>query len=97
MTALTELAFPAMGTSVRLLAAPGAPLEDARALIEDLEARLTRFDSASELSVLNADPRETVPASRTLRDAVRVRDRRRGGDGRARRPHASRRGRPRRL
>ena len=71
MTALTELAFPAMGTSVRLLAAPGAPLEDARALIEDLEARLTRFDSASELSVLNADPRETVPASRTLRDAVR--------------------------
>ena len=71
MTALTELAFPAMGTSVRLLAAPGAPLDDARALIEDLEARLTRFDSASELSVLNADPRETVPASRTLRDAVR--------------------------
>jgi FAD:protein FMN transferase len=71
MTALTELAFPAMGTSVRLLAAPGAPLEDARALIEDLEARLTRFDGASELSVLNADPRETVPASRTLRDAVR--------------------------
>jgi thiamine biosynthesis lipoprotein len=72
MTTLTELAFPAMGTSVRLLAAPGAPLEDARALVEDLEARLTRFDRASELSALNADPRETVPASRPLRDAVRA-------------------------
>ena len=71
MTTLTELAFPAMGTSVRLLAAPGAPLDGARALIEDLEARLTRFDAASELSVFNADPRETVPASRALRDAVR--------------------------
>jgi len=72
MTTLTELAFPAMGTSVRLLAAPGAPLEDARALIEDLEARLTRFDPQSELCALNADPRETVPASGPLRDAVRA-------------------------
>jgi len=72
MTTLTELAFPAMGTSVRLLAAPGAPLEDARALIEDLEARLTRFDPQSELCCLNADPREVVPASRPLRDAVRA-------------------------
>ena len=72
MTTLTELAFPAMGSSVRLLAAPGAPLDRARGLIEDLEARLTRFDPHSELSRLNADPRETVPASRTLRDAVRT-------------------------
>ena len=72
MTTLTELAFPAMGTSVRLLAAPGAPLERARALIEDLEARLTRFDPHSELSSLNDDPRESVPASRALRDAVRA-------------------------
>jgi FAD:protein FMN transferase len=70
MTTLTELAFPAMGTSVRLLAAPGAPLDDARALVEDLEARLTRFDPASELCALNADPRESVPASGLLRDAV---------------------------
>jgi thiamine biosynthesis lipoprotein len=72
MTALTELAFPAMGTAVRLLATHGAPLHRARCLIEDLEARLTRFDPQSELSVLNADPRGTVPASRTLRDAVRA-------------------------
>ena len=69
---LTELAFPAMGTSVRLLASPGAPLHRARCLIEDLEARLTRFDPHSELCALNADPRETVPASRALRDAVRA-------------------------
>jgi FAD:protein FMN transferase len=72
VTALTELAFPAMGTSVRLLGSPGAPLDAARALIEDLEARLTRFDPQSELSVLNADPRDTVPASQPLRDAVRA-------------------------
>jgi thiamine biosynthesis lipoprotein len=68
---LTELSFPAMGTTVRLLASPGAPLHAARTLIEDLEARLTRFDPDSELSRLNADPRETVPASQPLRDAVR--------------------------
>ena len=61
-----------MGTSVRLLGSPGAPLHRARCLIEDLEARLTRFDPHSELCALNADPRETVPASRTLRDAVRA-------------------------
>lgn len=72
MSALTELAFPAMGTSVRLLATPGAPLHKARCLIEDLEARLTRFDPDSELSMLNADPREAVPASRALRDAIRA-------------------------
>ena len=70
MITLTELAFPAMGTAVRLLASPGGPLHAARALIEDLEARLTRFDPDSELSRVNADPRETVPASQPLRDAV---------------------------
>jgi len=69
---LAELAFPAMGTRVRLLAAPGAPLEQARAAIEDLEARLTRFDPDSELCRLNADPRPVVPASVVLRDAVRA-------------------------
>ncbi len=69
---LSELAFPAMGTSVRLLGSPGAPLHKARCLIEDLEARLTRFDPHSELSALNADPRETVPASLPLRDAIRA-------------------------
>jgi thiamine biosynthesis lipoprotein len=65
-----ELAFPAMGTQVRLLGAPGAPLPAAQALVEDLEARLTRFDPGSELCRLNADPREEVPASALLREAV---------------------------
>jgi thiamine biosynthesis lipoprotein len=69
---LTELTFPAMGTTVRLLASAGAPLHAARTLIEDLEARLTRFDPDSELSRLNGDPRATVPASAPLRDAVRA-------------------------
>ena len=54
---MIELAFPAMGTQVRLLATPGAPLGAAQAMIEELEARLTRFDPASELCRLNADPR----------------------------------------
>ncbi len=61
-----------MGTWVRLLGSPGAPLEAARALIEDLEARLTRFDPESELCRLNDDPREVVPASPELRAAVRA-------------------------
>jgi thiamine biosynthesis lipoprotein len=68
--ALAELSFPAMGTAVRLIATRPAPLRAARALIEDLEARLTRFDPGSELCRLNADPRESVPASQPLRDAV---------------------------
>jgi thiamine biosynthesis lipoprotein len=67
---LRELGFPAMGTGVRLLGSLGAPLEAARALVEDLEARLTRFDPGSELCRLNDDPRETVPASAELRAAV---------------------------
>jgi thiamine biosynthesis lipoprotein len=67
-----ELSFPAMGTRVRLLGTPGAPLRAAQDLVEDLEARLTRFDPSSELCRLNADPRETVPASPALRDAVRA-------------------------
>lgn len=69
---LVELAFPAMGTWVRLLASPGAPLDAARELIEALEARLTRFDPESELCRLNDDPREVVPASPELRAAVQA-------------------------
>ena len=45
--ALHELAFPAMGTHVRLLASDPAPLPEARAEIERLAARLTRFDAAA--------------------------------------------------
>jgi FAD:protein FMN transferase len=69
---LHELTFPAMGTGVRLLSSPGAPLGAARELIEDLEARLTRFDPESELCRLNADAREVVPTSPELRAAVQA-------------------------
>jgi FAD:protein FMN transferase len=69
---LLELTFPAMGTWVRLLGSPGAPLGAARELIEGLEARLTRFDPESELCRLNDDPREVVPASPELRAAVQA-------------------------
>jgi len=67
--------FRAMGTDVRLLvAAPDAPLlaAAARELIEGFEAACSRFRAGSELCALNADPRPVVPASRTLRDAVRA-------------------------
>ena len=67
---MNELTFPCMGTTVRLLA--DAPLEPLRAGIEKLAARLTRFDASSELSALNADPREEVPASTLLRRAVQA-------------------------
>ena len=69
---LHELAFPAMGTNVRLLASEPGLLEAARAELERLAAKLTRFDRASELCALNADPRATVPASAELRAAVRA-------------------------
>jgi thiamine biosynthesis lipoprotein len=59
-----------MGTHVRLLATDPAPLPEARAEIERLAARLTRFDARSDLCALNADPRAVVPASADLRAAV---------------------------
>lgn len=67
---MNELAFACMGTTVRLLGPAAAPLERVRGGIEELAARLTRFDPGSELSVLNRDPREVVPASALLRRAV---------------------------
>ena len=67
---MNELAFPCMGTTVRLLAEQ--PLEPVRAGVERLAGRLTRFDPASELCALNADPRVEVPASPLLRRAVQA-------------------------
>ena len=73
--------FPLMGTHMRLVigapARPGiAPAQDAAdavvAFLEDYNERLSRFRPTSELSLLNADPRTTVPASQLLRDAIRV-------------------------
>ena len=69
---LHELAFPSMGTRVRLLASDPSPLPNAGAEVERLAALLTRFDARSELGALNADPRPVVPASADLRAAVRA-------------------------
>ena len=67
---MNELVFPCMGTTVRLIA--DGPLERVRDGIETIAARLTRFDPASELCALNADPRTEVPASPLLRRAVQA-------------------------
>ncbi len=76
-----DVTFDAMGCEMRLLigepAEPGLPAppaaaENARRFIRDFEARLTRFRDDSELSLLNADPAKTVPASALLRDLVRA-------------------------
>jgi thiamine biosynthesis lipoprotein len=68
-----DLTFRCMGSDVRLvISQPHAVLDaaDARTWLEDFAARLTRFDPASELCKLNADPRPVVPASPLLRAAV---------------------------
>jgi thiamine biosynthesis lipoprotein len=69
---LHELAFPAMGTHVRLLASDPNPLPVVGTEVEQLAGCLTRFDPRSELCALNADPRPVVPASEALRAAVRA-------------------------
>jgi FAD:protein FMN transferase len=75
-----DLLFDAMGSHVRLLIGepgPGmdpapAAAEDARRFVAEFDAALSRFKPESELSALNADPRERVPASSLLRRAVRA-------------------------
>lgn len=60
--------FTAMACELRIIGA-----DDARALEQEVHAfaaALTRFDPASELSRLNADPSESVPVSPLLRAAV---------------------------
>ena len=94
---LHELAFPAMGTRVRLLASAPSPLPQRRAEVERLAARLTRFDARSELCALNADPRAgRAGLGRPARGGPRRAARRRA-HGRARRPDAARRARARGL
>lgn len=54
----------------------------ARSFLREWHDRFTRFDAASELSLLNADPRETVPVSDAMGrfiDAVVTAARRTGG------------------
>jgi thiamine biosynthesis lipoprotein len=71
---VTDLRFRAMGTDMRVLAAGEATLaaRAAQALIERLDAGLSRFRAGSELVRLNADPRPAVPATSTLRGVVRA-------------------------
>lgn len=77
--AAVDREFPLMGTHMRVvIGAPtraGLPTSEEAAdnvvaFLEDYNRRLSRFRPDSELSLLNADPRETVPASDLLRDAV---------------------------
>ena len=64
--------FDCMGCEMSLQLADPDAAARARRLLERFDARLTRFDPASELSRLNADPRATVPASPLLRAAIRA-------------------------
>ena len=76
---MSEIAFDAMGSRVRIVAeaplsvsdaGPDAALAAARAWTEDFARRLSRFLESSELSRMNADPRPVAPASALLRAAV---------------------------
>jgi len=73
-----DVSFDAMGSHVRLLIGePGPGLlpaaeaaERARRFVAEFEGALSRFDPESELSALNRDRRDRVPASPLLRQAV---------------------------
>jgi thiamine biosynthesis lipoprotein len=75
-----DVIFDAMGSHVRLLIGepgPGmapapAAAEQARQLIVEFDATLSRFKPESELCAFNADPRECVPTSELLRTAVKA-------------------------
>lgn len=79
MPDVVQIRFPAMGCPIQVIVgqplaagtpAPAKAAAAARAYLEDFDARLSRFRADSELSRLNADPREEVPASPLLRAAV---------------------------
>jgi FAD:protein FMN transferase len=74
-----ERRFELFGTTVRILAGgpdpPGSPRPEisaaaAEAVLRSCHLELTRFDSASELSRLNADPEPTRTTSRLVAGAV---------------------------
>ncbi|HEX2087364.1 MAG TPA: FAD:protein FMN transferase, partial [Solirubrobacteraceae bacterium] len=72
---IADESFSALGTTVRIVVeAPDAETlaRRARQTVEEYDRRLSRFRPDSELCALNADPRERVPASSLLRDAVRA-------------------------
>ena len=95
-----------MGTDVRIVVGPparpgldppGAAADAVESLLRRYDATLSRFRPDSELSLLNADPREVVPASPLLRSALRRGARGGGAHRRARRSGAARRHRGRGL
>ncbi len=76
-----EEQFEAMGSRIRVLI--GVPVEPdlpsaleagtrVREFIQEFDRRLSRFNQASELSALNRDPREEVPATDLMRTAVKA-------------------------
>jgi FAD:protein FMN transferase len=75
-----DVTFDAMGSHVRLLIGEPGPgidpapqaAERARRFVAEFDATLSRFKAESELSALNADPRECVPASELMRAAVKA-------------------------
>jgi thiamine biosynthesis lipoprotein len=70
----TDRRLDLFGTEVRILVGPpsGSRAAVVEALLRRLHATLTRFDGESELSRLNADPRELVPISSMLTGALRA-------------------------
>ena len=76
---MTDMTFRAMATDIRLIidapllagtVAPARAAERERSFILDFAHRLSRFEPDSELTALNHDPRERVPASPLLLAAV---------------------------
>jgi thiamine biosynthesis lipoprotein len=67
-----DVTFTCMGCEMRLLAegVDDAAIRAARELLDAIDARLSRVRADSELSRLNAHPRQTVQASPLLRAAV---------------------------
>ena len=96
MTDLHDTTFDCMGCEIRLLLeGPDAHARGAAAQrwLRDFDARLSRFRPDSELSRLNADPRDAVPASRAAPRRRAIRPVGGRADRRARRSHAARRAR----
>ncbi len=78
---MIERSFRTMGTEVRVLIGarldaglpePESMAAQVEAALIDFDRQLSRFRPESELSRLNRDPREVVPASALLRSAVRA-------------------------
>jgi thiamine biosynthesis lipoprotein len=69
---MSDVSFRTMGSDARLIVegGPAGALEDARALIDEYAARLTRFDPSSDLCRLNAAPEAEVRAGDLLRRTV---------------------------